>query len=117
MKTFYGLPNVVKFCSACVLSNQRPNTTVEFKHDKQRSGSNYTGFSEEGVCNACLVNTEKDTIDWQSREKELLQILERFRGKSKPYDCIVPGSGGKDSFFTAYILKKKYGMSPLLVTW
>ena len=33
------------------------------------------------------------------------------------YDCIVPGSGGKDSTFTAHILKYKYGMHPLTVTW
>ena len=33
------------------------------------------------------------------------------------YDCIVPGSGGKDSSFTAHILKYKYNMNPLTVTW
>ena len=33
------------------------------------------------------------------------------------YDCIVPGSGGKDSVFVAHELKNKYGMHPLTVTW
>ncbi|MGQ9571339.1 MAG: N-acetyl sugar amidotransferase [Thermodesulfovibrionales bacterium] len=33
------------------------------------------------------------------------------------YDCIVPVSGGKDSHFQVYILKEKYGMDPLLVTF
>ena len=33
------------------------------------------------------------------------------------YDVIVPGSGGKDSAYTAHILKYKYGMNPLTVTW
>jgi N-acetyl sugar amidotransferase len=30
---------------------------------------------------------------------------------------LVPGSGGKDSAFQAHILKYKYGMNPLTVTW
>jgi N-acetyl sugar amidotransferase len=30
---------------------------------------------------------------------------------------VVPGSGGKDSFFAAHVLKHKYGMHPLTVTW
>ncbi len=30
---------------------------------------------------------------------------------------VVPGSGGKDSAFTAHVLKYKYGMNPLTVTW
>jgi N-acetyl sugar amidotransferase len=30
---------------------------------------------------------------------------------------VVPGSGGKDSFYAAYKLKHEYGMNPLTVTW
>ena len=30
---------------------------------------------------------------------------------------LIPGSGGKDSAFTAHILKYKYGMNPLTITW
>ena len=29
----------------------------------------------------------------------------------------MPGSGGKDSFYAAHMLKYKYGMHPLTVTW
>ena len=29
----------------------------------------------------------------------------------------MPGSGGKDSAMTAHLLKYKYGMNPLTVTW
>ena len=29
----------------------------------------------------------------------------------------VPGSGGKDSFYASHILKNKYNMHPLTVTW
>ena len=30
--TKYGLPSDIKYCKKCVISNQRPNTTIEFKH-------------------------------------------------------------------------------------
>ena len=59
----------------------------------------------------------KNDLDWQSREKKLLKLLERFRSNNGSYDVIVPGSGGKDSSYTAHILKYKYGMNPLTVTW
>ena len=31
-ETYYGLPGEITFCKSCVISNQRPNSTVEFKH-------------------------------------------------------------------------------------
>ena len=48
---------------------------------------------------------------------QLLDLLDKYRSKDGSYDCIVPGSGGKDSCFAAHILKYKYGMNPLTVTW
>jgi N-acetyl sugar amidotransferase len=44
-------------------------------------------------------------------------LCDLHRRKDGGYDCIVPGSGGKDSTFTAHILRSKYGMNPLTVTW
>lgn len=117
MNTLYGLPETVKFCKRCVLSNQRPNSTVEFKHSSTRGGAKYTGFDAEGICDACLVADQKNQINWKIRQESLLRLLDEFRGKTKPYDCVIPGSGGKDSFFTAHVLKEKFGMSPLLATW
>ena len=32
-------------------------------------------------------------------------------------DCIIPVSGGKDSHYQVWLLKEKYGMNPLLVTF
>ena len=32
LQTYYGLPEKVKFCKSCVISNQRPASAVEFKH-------------------------------------------------------------------------------------
>jgi N-acetyl sugar amidotransferase len=75
-------------------------------------------FDEEQVCSACRFNFEKNSnIDWDSREKKLLELLDRHRKNDGSYDIIVPGSGGKDSAFTSHLLKYKYGMNPLTVTW
>ena len=56
-------------------------------------------------------------INWEEREKELIDLLEKYRDFKGPYNCIVGGSGGKDSSFQSHILKYKYGMRPLTVTW
>jgi len=113
----YGLPLEVKFCKKCVISNQRPSSTVEFKSEKTEKKKTIA-FGDDGVCDACRYAEYKETkIDWKKREKELLAICDRYRSKNGNYDCIVPGSGGKDSGHTAHVLKYKYGMNPLTVTW
>lgn len=95
-------PREVKFCTKCVVSNQRPRIT----------------FDEHGVCSACNYAYEKHhVIDWNEREKMLIELLNKYRSKNGHYDCIVPGSGGKDSVYVAHQLKYKYGMNPLTVTF
>lgn len=113
----YGLPGQVLFCSHCIMSNQRPASAIEFKHNAA-SKKTTLNIDHEGVCDACRMAEKKErTIDWKKREEELLALLDKHRGKYGAYDCIVPGSGGKDSAFQAHILKYKYGMNPLTVTW
>ena len=118
MKNFslYGLPENVTFCRLCVISNQRPSSTVEFKNS---DGKNKPGISinEDGICDACAYNKKKSEINWKKREEKLFRFLEKYRKNNGEYDCIVPSSGGKDSSFTAHILKTKYKMNPLAVTW
>ena len=112
--SMYGLPETVKFCKLCVNSNQKPNTVVEFKNNNnQKKG---TGIDENNICNACNYHEMKKKINWDERESKLLEILDLYRGKNE-YDCVVPGSGGKDSGYAAHVLKYKYGMNPLTVTW
>tara|TARA_Y100000768_G_scaffold54524_3_gene36110 strand:- start:5273 stop:6499 length:1227 start_codon:yes stop_codon:yes gene_type:complete len=116
-KTFYGLPEKVKFCKKCVISNQRPSSTVEFKHD-DKSNKAVIEFDENQVCSACRYNEIKNKdIDWREREEYLHKLLDKHRSKDGSYDVIVPGSGGKDSAYTSHLLKYKYGMNPLTVTW
>lgn len=116
-KALFGLPAEVKFCKKCVISNQRPSSTVEFKNSKGES-KKVINFNDEDTCSACVYHEEKEkSIDWKEREDNLWQLLEPFRKGNGEYDVIVPGSGGKDSAYTSHILKYKYGMNPLTVTW
>ncbi len=108
--------NVVQFCKKCVISNYRPSSTVEFQNNTALK-RNYIKFNDEGICSACQYAEIKLKIDWKKREEELIKLLDKYRSKDGSYDVVVPGSGGKDSAFTAHVLKYKYGMNPLTVTW
>ena len=113
----YGLPADVRFCARCVISNQRPNSTVEYAHTSG-SSKETIHFDADGVCQACRVAEEKErSVDWEQRERELGDLCDRHRRNDGAYDCILPGSGGKDSFYAAHVLKYRYGMHPLTVTW
>jgi N-acetyl sugar amidotransferase len=116
LEAYYGLPQEVKFCTKCVMSNQRPASTVEFKHTAD-SKKTTMQFDENGICDACRTAEIKDNINWGMREEELIKLLDKHRKNDGSYDCLVPGSGGKDSAYQAHVLKYKYGMNPLTVTW
>lgn len=114
---YYGLPREVRFCRECVISNQRPNSAVEYRHTRA-SAKETIRFDGNGVCDACnFARRKRQSIDWAAREAELRELCDRHRKHDGSYDCLVPGSGGKDSFYASHILKNKYGMHPLTVTW
>ena len=115
-ETFYGLPREIRFCQRCGYSNQKPNSEKEFKHNIQTRKPTVV-FDAEGICSACRVADTKKSVDWASRERELRELCDRHRRSDGHYDCLVPGSGGKDSFYAAHQLKYVYGMNPLTVTW
>lgn len=116
-EVLFGLPENVRYCTDCVISNQRPNSTVEYAH-RSNSVKTTIAFDENGQCDACKNAAKKKAeVRWSDREKELQDLCDKFRSKDGSYDCIVPGSGGKDSFYQAHVLKYKYGMNPLTVTW
>jgi len=96
----YSLPSQVVFCVSCTMSNQRPRIT----------------FNGVGVCSACEFSVEKKALDWEERERQLVELLEKHRGVGE-YDVIVPCSGGKDGSFVAHQLQVVYGMNVLAVTW
>ncbi len=112
----YGLPKHIDFCCRCVISNQRPNSAVEYQHTKETK-KNTISFDAEGICDACrFADRKNEVIDWKSREDQLAVLCDKFRSKSG-YDCLLPGSGGKDSFYASHVLKTRFNMHPLTVTW
>lgn len=98
------------------MSNQRPASTAEFRNAPDRQ-IRTLHMDAEGVCDACRFAEVKEAIDWDDREKQLLALLDKHRRSDGRYDCIVPGSGGKDSCRAAHVLRYKYGMHPLTITW
>ena len=116
LKIKHDLPRDVLYCRKCVMSNQRPASSPEFKK-RSTSDTPTSSFGDDGVCDACRYQEYKKTIDWPSREKCLQELCDKFRRDDGRYDVIVPGSGGKDSIFVSHFLKTKFGMNPLCVTW
>ena len=107
----------VVFCKKCVISNQRPSSVVEFNKDSINKKQTII-MDDKGICSACNYAEKKNkNIDWEKREQELIILCDKYRSRNGSYDCIIPSSGGKDSAFTSHILKYKYNMNPLTVTW
>jgi N-acetyl sugar amidotransferase len=90
----------LRWCSNCLSMSTRPRIS----------------FDKRGWCNACVWTEEKKTLDWESRQKELENLLNKHRKTDGAFDCLVPCSGGKDGSYVAYNLKHKYGMNPLCLT-
>ncbi len=116
LEAYFGLPEEVIFCKRCVMSNQRPSSYPEFRNTADRKTPTMH-IDEEGVCDACRYADQKEDIDWEARKRELEVLLDKHRRTDGQHDCIVSGSGGKDSAYTVHLLKYKYGMHPLTVTW
>ena len=75
-------------------------------------------FDDEGVCSGCRVHEEKDVLDWRERGERLRRLFDEFRSRTgRDYDCIVPVSGARDSYFIVHVVKNVYKMHPLLVTY
>lgn len=91
----------MKYCKKCVMPNTRPGIY----------------FDDEGVCQACRAEEQKDFTDWNVRKEELNELCAKHRRKEEgEYDCVIAVSGGKDSHFQVYYFKEVMGMNPLLVS-
>ena len=56
--SLYGLPEEIKFCKKCVISNQRPNSSIEFKaQNNQKKGVAFN--PDNSICDACTYNEKK----------------------------------------------------------
>ena len=93
----------MKYCSRCLYPKNHPLNII---------------FNEDGVCSGCIVHEEKDVLDWNARLEKLKSIFSNYKNTSaNNYDCIIPVSGGRDSFFIVHTVKNVLGMNPLLVTY
>jgi len=93
----------MRYCTRCLYSSRHPL---------------HLTFDAEGVCSGCRVHEEKDRLDWQERGEKLRKIFNSYRNRSgNNYDCIIPVSGARDSYFIVHTVKNVYGMNPLLVTY
>ncbi len=89
----------MNYCKNCVLPDTRPNLTLK-----------------DGVCDACLGALEKPLIDWNKRRKNFEKIVYSVKKLNRPFDCLIPVSGGKDS--TWQVIKAlEFGLVPLCITW
>lgn len=96
-------PAPMRYCSKCVYP---------------ASSAVPLAFDENGVCSGCRTAGQRVDIDWSRRKKLFERLIEEYRSKDgSNYDCIIPVSGGKDSYFQIHIIKKVYGLNPLLVTY
>ncbi len=92
--------NSITWCSHCLNMSTRPRIS----------------FDDRGWCNACQWMEEKKALDWGARQKELEELLKKYKSTDGGFDCLVPVSGGKDGSYVAHQLKHVYGMNPLAVT-
>ena len=94
----------MKYCNRCLYPENHPFGIL---------------FDDEGVCIGCRVHEEKDSLDWDVRLSKLKEVIkENLSGvEGKNFDCIVPVTGGGDSFFIVHVVKNILGLNPLLVNY
>ena len=94
--------SVIKFCKRCLYSNTHPLGLI---------------INDEGICSGCEIHEEKNNLDWKLRWDKLKKLIKPYVSKSgKNYDCVVPVSGGQDSYYILHLVKK-IGLRPLLVSY
>ena len=97
------MKNSINFCKECV----NPVSSVAMS------------FNEKNVCSACESHKLYYAItddEWKIRKKKFEKILMENKSTSN-YDCIIPVSGGKDSYYQTHQIVKEFGLKPLLVTY
>jgi len=93
----------VSYCKKCVLPS---------------SSAIPVEFNKDGVCSACNTSAQVEEIDWDRRLRQFKKLLNSYKNDNgENYDCLIPVSGGKDSYFQVHIIKNILGLNPLLVTY
>lgn len=93
----------LRFCNRCLYGTSHPLGLV---------------LDDEGICSGCRIHEEKDTLDWMERWQRLERLVQPYRSReAATYDCIVPVTGGNDSYWIVHLVKERLGLNPLLVSY
>src|SRR5215213_8810594 len=91
----------MRYCASCILPDSRPGLVI----------------GPDGVCSACTSHGKAaPPIDWDARRQRFAALVEDVKALGRPYDCVIPVSGGKDSTWQV-VTCLEYGLRPLAVTW
>lgn len=91
----------MRYCSRCILPDSRPGVAI----------------GADGVCNGCRSVEQKHTsVDWRARASEFAQLVEWAKARGRDYDCLIPVSGGKDSYWQV-VTCLEAGLHPLTMTY
>lgn len=95
----------MQYCKRCVY----PQITVNL------------GLDEFSVCSSCITFEKFNALTsdfWTKRKAKFEEAVKNILKNNKgDYDCIIPVSGGKDSYYQTHIMVAEYGLKPLLVTY
>mgnify|MGYP002700101560 CR=1 FL=1 len=95
--------NQIKTCKRCLYRSDHPLGLI---------------INDDGLCSGCIIHEEKDTLDWDYKWDRLEKLVEPYRSlDTRLYDCVVPVTGGQDSYYIVHIVKEKLGLNPLLVSY
>ncbi|WP_282102536.1 N-acetyl sugar amidotransferase [Halovivax limisalsi] len=86
-------------CHECLMAESKPGVELD----------------EDGVCPACRRAADRSGVDYDDRFNQLEALAEKYRRKDGQYDCIIPVSGGKDSYYQTHVMAEELEMNPLLV--
>jgi len=95
----------MKYCKKCVYPFATVNLNIE----------------DDGICSSCNTFKAFEEISdefWEIRKTKLISLLSESLDNNKSnYDCMIPVSGGKDSYYQAHVITKELGLKPLLMTY
>jgi tRNA(Ile)-lysidine synthase TilS/MesJ len=92
----------LKICKKCILPETFPQIT----------------FNDKGICNFCQDFTGVEHLEYKKAEYRIKfnGLVKQYKGKNS-YDALMCYSGGKDSTYTLAVLKEKYGLNILAITF
>lgn len=95
----------ISYCSRCLYPRIAVNLSVD----------------DDGVCSACRTAENMNAVSqdfWDGRREDFKELIEEIKeNNDSEYDCIIPVSGGKDSYYQTHLMVKEFGLKPLLVTY